>query len=802
LQLTTASISPGRLDFASQAFGTTSSPQTVTLTNIGGISLLPGAITVSGDFSETDNCTGTTVNSLASCAIQVAFRPTRAGSRSGQLSIAVNISAGTLSVALSGTGEAPAAVNLNPTTIDFGQVKVGSTSKPVSVTAENSEASPVAISSVTVSGPFVLAANACGNASFAANSDCQLQVEFAPTVTGPVTGALTIVDDAGTQSVQLNGTGAAPPTDTLSATSLNFASTIIGQKSAAQNVTLTNSGDLALGTITVSGTGPFQVTSNCTAVLPAHSSCSLAVVFAPAQSGAQAGSLSISDAINAGQTVALSGIGLLPPVISVSPTGLTFPAQQVNIASSPATLTVTNSGGAAMANVGFQITGTAAGSFSTGVTTCGVKLDAGTSCTVQVLFTPATSGGAAAILTISSSTEGVNPVTIPLSGTGQNAAGLNVNPAQLSFPAQDLNLPSTAQTVTVTNTGGTPATGLSLAVSGPFSLAQNTCGTSLAAGSSCTTGVIFTPRSRGELTGVLTASAPGLTTPATVSLSGIGGLTGAVRITPSLVNFPMTGVGTSSTAVTLTIANSSAGVELDNVHLAVSSGFKTGNTTCGESLPAGASCAVDVLFAPSAMGSQSGTLTLTSDELAASVTVPLSGMGFDFQAVNSGAGSQTVSSGQWANFMLSVSNLSGSPAAFSLQCGALPSYAACVFSSSSTTIGGNSSGSLSLQVTTSQPSADGRPGAIFRWQGWAPVLAIAFLPLALHRRWRGSLLGMTGLLAILAAGLTSCSSSGGGGGGTPPPPVAHTTPAGTYSIPVTVSSTGVQHTVTLTLVVD
>jgi hypothetical protein len=82
-----------------------------------------------------------------------------------------------------------------------------------------------------------------------------------------------------------------------------------------------------------------------------------------------------------------------------------------------------------------------------------------------------------------------------------------------------------------------------------------------------------------------------------------------------------------------------------------------------------------------------------------------------------------------------------------------------------------------------------------------PLLVIVWLPI-LRRGRRRVLLSFVALAFILATGLTACSSSGGGGGGSPPPPATHTTPVGTYSIPVLVSSTGVQHTVTLTLVVD
>ncbi len=136
-QLSTAGISPAALDFGTQGFGISSGAQLVTLTNTGGIALLPGPITITGDFSETDNCANSTVNSQASCAIQVKFRPTRSGSRTGQLSISANVAGGKFTVALSGTGATPGVVNLRPPSIDFGQVQVGSTSNSLPVTAEN-----------------------------------------------------------------------------------------------------------------------------------------------------------------------------------------------------------------------------------------------------------------------------------------------------------------------------------------------------------------------------------------------------------------------------------------------------------------------------------------------------------------------------------------------------------------------------------------------------------------------------------------------------------------------------------------
>ena len=156
-----------------------------------------------------------------------------------------------------------------------------------------------------------------------------------------------IVEAAGTQIVQLSGTGAAPPTDTLSPSFLTFSGVIIGAISTAQTVTLTNSGGVPLTSIVASASGPFQVSSNCGSQLTGGTSCAISVVFVPTAAGAQAGTLTVSDLLGT-QTVALTGTGLLPPAIGVSPASLSFPSQQVGAASAPLLLTVSNTGGSAM----------------------------------------------------------------------------------------------------------------------------------------------------------------------------------------------------------------------------------------------------------------------------------------------------------------------------------------------------------------------------------------------------------------------------------------------------------------------
>jgi hypothetical protein len=794
--LTTAAATPAPLTFPSQATGTASSAQTVTLANTGTAPLLPASVTLSGDFSETDDCQGQTVASGASCALQVAFKPTATGSRTGSVTIGANVSSGELTLALSGTGTAAAALSLNPGSLSFGPVQVGAVSAALQVAAQNTGPTVVSIS-FAITGSFSIASNACAS-SLAAGKSCQLTVEFAPTQTGAATGTLTLTGGGGTQAVSLSGTGASAPSDSLSPTSLAFSSTFTGQQSAAQTVTVTNSGDLPLTSIAMTVSGPFQTSNNCTATLAGHSSCILGVVFAPTQAGSLTGTLTVVDALHT-QTVSLAGTGVLSPTLSVSPSSLSFAGELVGQTSPVSTLMIGNTGGAALNNVGFQMIGPSAGNFSTGSTTCGATLNSLATCTVGVTFTPAATGGSTATLVVSSSTAGVTPATVPLTGTGQAMTGINVNPPQLVFPIVAPGQSSPAQTVTVTDTGGSAASSLTLTATSPFSLTQNTCGAGLGAGSSCSVGVVFSPNVNGAFSGTLTIASPALVSSASVPLSGTGGVPGSVQTLPILVAFPETGVGLASSPVTVTVTNPSGTASLTSFVLAVSAGFRLVNNGCPTTLASLASCTAGVELAPLSAGAQTGSLTVGSSTLAAGAFVPLSGMGFDFTVAASGPASETVANGQTADFKLVIVPLNGSQGAFSLQCGSLPPYSACTFDPASEGVAANSTGYEVVEISTGLAETTSSASAPIPWRRIPLACGLLLLPLALKRRRRALL--VVALLAVLAGGVTSCTASSGGSGG-----ISRTgsgiTPAGTYSVPVTVQSNGVSHRTTLTLTVD
>jgi hypothetical protein len=795
--LTHASVDPNSLIFASQAAGTASPAQTLTLTNDGGIALQVTSISADAPFSESDSCVGRAVNEGASCTIQVAFAPDQVGPTTGELRITTNVSGGLIIVSLAGTGAAAGPVKVSPSTLDFGQVAIGKTSVLLPLTVENTTANTVALRNIATTLPFSVAGNPCG-ASLAANSACALSVAFTPTEPGQATGNLSIVDDVGTQTILLKGTGAVAATDTLSKSSIVFSSTSVGQQSRPEVITLSNAGDLPLDLISAVASRGFRSSDTCAGSLGAHANCAFSVVFAPDAVGAVEGTLTVADAMRT-QTIALSGTGLEAPAFQVSSSQIEFGAVSVGQTSTPIALTVTNTGGASISNVGFQISGMAESSFSWTATTCGTSLIIGGSCSIQLSFAPVQAGQLTATLVVSSSTLGVLPLQVRLSGVGQGNSSIIISPSQMSFLQPKLGQSTAAQSATISNTTNLIASGLTIATSNSFSLSQNTCGSTLGPGSSCSIGVIFTPTSNGVANGTLVVSSVTLPGAATAVLVGIGGAAGSLQVQPGALAFPLTGVGLTSTPILVTLINNGT-VAISDLELSTSTGFQVSLSTCGASLEVAATCTAQIAFAPGNAGQQMGTLSIASGSLTIPVQIALSGMGFDFTVGVSGQSSKTVSSGQTAQYTLALTPLNGSTGTFTFACGSLPTNSSCSFNPGSESVPANATGTVIFSIATggSRSSASLVDSRNARYD-MLPLICLIAIPIAFGskrgKQWLAILL-MTGLI-----GIAGCAGAGGGGGGTPASP-GGSTPAGTYSIVVTATASGVSHKTSLTLIVD
>ena len=305
-----ASLSPTSLVYAPLPIGSTSQSQSVLLRDMGSASLSISSIAISGDFAETDNCTGS-VSAAGNCTLNVTFTPTAAGTRSGSILIQDNAAGSPQVINLTGTG-AVAAAAISPASLSFSAQPVGTSSASQTVTLTNNGTATLNVSSIQITGDFAQTNN-CPS-SLGSNRSCTFNVSFLPTVIGTRNGTLTISDNApnSPQSVTLTGTGSAAfPIARVTPTNLTFLSQPVATSSAAQIVTLTNTGSASLNISGIQITGDFAQTNNCPTTLAVNLSCTLNLSFTPTSTGSRSGTLILSDnAQGSPQFVNLSGLGM------------------------------------------------------------------------------------------------------------------------------------------------------------------------------------------------------------------------------------------------------------------------------------------------------------------------------------------------------------------------------------------------------------------------------------------------------------------------------------------------------------
>ena len=157
---------------------------------------------------------------------------------------------------------------------------------------------------------------------------------------------------------------------------------------------------------------------------------------------------------------------------------------------------------------------------------CPSSLRPGKSCVIFLKFIPDHDhiGANSASLVISYNAAG-SPQTVALVATTINPRA-SFNPRALSFGKQRVGTTSTAQTVTLTNTGSTPLILGTVSIHGDFSISETgtSCAAnlSLAPSAKCTVSVQFTPHSKRTRTGTIVITDNALSSPEFVGLSGQG----------------------------------------------------------------------------------------------------------------------------------------------------------------------------------------------------------------------------------------------------------------------------------------
>ena len=487
-----------------------------------------------------------------------------------------------------------------------------------------------------------------------------------------------------------------------------------------------------------------------------------------------------------------------PPELSA--TTLDFGGQSVGTTGDPIELKITNTAPAALTFSSIQTSGDWS---VVEPDDCQPSLAVGGSCTLDVAFAPTSEGSRVGTLTLTDNALN-SPQTISLTGIGLAAISA-LSPSGLSFPSLPNGTTSSAQTVTLSNSGNQALSVTGISLSGPnsgdFGESQN-CGASLAVGGSCTISVTFTPTGAGFRSAILTVTSNAVNSPQTLSLSGGEGPFATLSSTS--LTLPPQLVGTANPPQNIELTNDgNAALLISSVQ--VSTGFNVANA-CASSLAAGASCAIGISLDASVVGSLNGTLTVNSNSPGSPQTVALAGAGMDFSLSTAGS-STSVGAGQTASYSVNIAPVGGLNYPVALACSGAPSFSTCTVTPSSVTLNGTTTASVTVAVSTTAGSlaAPGQKILPPRISGigrtsWA-LLFLALAAGALGATiYKARMAFPLGLCLMLVLSWSACGGS--------PAARIQKTPPGTYTLAITgttnlgTSTSKATHVLELTLTVN
>jgi len=211
-------ITPREATFASTATGKASAATTLTVGNDGddparGIEIALKGGSASRFHIGKSSCVGT-LPSGTTCSVEVTFAPLESGNVSDDLVVSSTVG-GQVTCRLSGKGYLPARLTVAPMAHDYSSVLLGQKSSGFTFRVRNE--GEVASQKLTTTllghdpSQYTIVGNTCYDLLVAAGAECEVAVEFRPTITGALQATLWIVGGADEMvTASLSGTGAAP----------------------------------------------------------------------------------------------------------------------------------------------------------------------------------------------------------------------------------------------------------------------------------------------------------------------------------------------------------------------------------------------------------------------------------------------------------------------------------------------------------------------------------------------------------------------------------------------------------------
>ena len=325
--------------------------------------------------------------------------------------------------------------------------------------------------------------------------------------------------------------------------------------------------------------------------------------------------------------VGVTGKGTTPTVtgvaIEISPSSVTFGNVTVGQSTTKA-VTLTNTGTEALTVSGISVAGT-------GFTASGphlpISLAAGQSTSISAEFKPAAAKADTGTITIASDAAG-SPSLVALSGTGTTTtppatpAALTATPNSITFGSVAVGSEAT-QTIHLENTGGEAAAISKMTISGTgVSVSGMTAPMTLAAGQTANLTVTYKPVAAGTLAGNVLIASDASDPTITVGVNATATLS-TLAATPASVSFGNVVVG-SNTTQTIRLQNiGTSQVTISSITPSVSSIAISGVTTPIKLAP-GTSATLTAAYKPTAAGSVTGKITVTSNAVGSPTIVDLS----------------------------------------------------------------------------------------------------------------------------------------------------------------------------------
>lgn len=623
--------------------------------------------------SMNNNCNGVVlaafdgIGAADECTANVIFTPSALGTRAGTYTVTAG--ANSVVAALTGIGLDSLQVtndgdddDNNVATVDaVGNDGTGNffnvarnTAGFLTITLTNTSATANTSSLVTVlSGSrYAVTSDGCAGNVLIPSGTCDIDLTFLPNANGVATGTIAVSGAVGgTATLDLTGTGVDPANLVLSAATIAYGN-VFGGATAVQSVTVTNDGAVAAGVLGITdpgddflrvggGAADALIAGDCgfnaaTQVLQPGTSCTLRVRFTPTGTFvAKTGTMTLNASPGASNLVLsftgtkISTLAVTAPVYDtvVIPGNQTATWTVSNL--SAASVSVTN---ASLGAAGGLLVGE--GDFAVINNGCLVALTAagtgaGSSCGIQVRFTPSATGVRAVRLTVNDLPGTTAEASAVGQGVGQTAADIEFVDTVAALGTVDVGATvvgevGASRTFLLRNNGEQASTVPTIAVSNTEFDVVNGCTAALIQNATCSITVTFSPTgTAGARTFALTATATTGGTAEPIDFEANALAAGSLAVLLADQTFASTILGGTSAVVTMQVQNTSNATvtptaiaasasntsQVSTTQYSVAAGatlggscFTGGTAANGPvAIGAGGACTVNVVFTPNAV---------------------------------------------------------------------------------------------------------------------------------------------------------------------------------------------------------